>query len=518
MFSIHMKELTIKKKIYAFMAFDFVIIIIAFSLSFLTIKFSLFDFREILDTNDVTNQLIVCLKQETEAFEAFMKNEKDENREQLLRTIDNTNKAIKALPCDYSQMGEERYARTQAISRAYSVYSACRNRCMTSEQVRPRDLDLLYKVYDMQDYLRKYANQLMNMTITEGNVDYQSKIPIIKVMPYAIGLVGVLLMAIMVYLSRSLNRSIVSPMLSLAEAAGKIAENDFYIDDVEVINEDEIGELVHAFNKMKYATGEYISALEGQRETLDLLHASEMEQLEMEKKLEAIRFEALKNQIQPHFLFNTLNVIAGMANLEDAHTTEKMIQALSNLFRYNLKTTDVHVVLTKEIKVLEDYMYLQLMRFGSRITYEIKCDINPNGVMVPAFIFQPLAENAIIHGIAPKETGGKILVHIWKEKDTLSLAVSDTGVGMNEAKLKALINSLTQDETETKGIGLKNVYQRVKKLYPDSDFEVCSKEGEGTTICIRIPFSKTGMTEGIFFDNECGNNEEQNVNDQNFSG
>ena len=96
--------------------------------------------------------------------------------------------------------------------------------------------------------------------------------------------------------------------------------------------------------------------------------------------------------------------------------------------------------------------------------------------------------------------------------------MSDTGVGMNEDELKALIDSLPQDETETKGIGLKNVYQRVKKLYTDSDFEVCSKEGEGTTICIRIPFSKTGMTEGIFFDNDCGNDEEQNVNDQNFSG
>lgn len=495
-FQMRIKDLTIKNKINAYIAFVFVIIIVAFSLAFLSIKFSLFDFRTILDINDVTNQLIVSLKEESDAFETYMKNEKQENREQLLTAIENTEKAIHALPDDYSQMGEERYARTQAIFRAYSVYVPCRNRCMTSEQVRPRDLDLIYQVYDMQTYLQQYAEKLMNMTIAEGNVEYQGKISIIRIMPIAIGLIAIMMIAFMLYISRSINKSIVSPMLSLTEAAGRIAENDFYIDDIEVANEDELGALVHAFNKMKYATGEYISALEGQRETLDLLHASEMEQLETEKKLEAIRFEAIKNQIQPHFLFNTLNVIAGMANLEEARTTEKMIQALSNLFRYNLKMSDVYVVLTKEIKILEDYMYLQSMRFGSRVTYEIQCDVNQNAVLVPSFIFQPLVENAIIHGIAPKESGGNIVVHIWEELGSLSITVSDTGIGMNEEELSSLKDSLLQDETLTRGIGLKNVYQRVKMLYQDNDFEILSKAGEGTTIRIRIPFSQTGMTVG----------------------
>lgn len=494
MFGFRMKELTIKKKIMAFMSLVFVIIFVAVSLAFLTIKFSVFDFRAILDTNDVTNHLIVCLKEEADAFEAYIKNNKEENRAQLSRAVAEANKAIERLPQDYFEMGEERYARTQAIFRAYRVYSDCRDAFIDADRMNARDVDKLYQIYDMQGYLQQYAEKLMNMTIAEGNEAYQNKMPILKIMPYAIGVTGIMLLAIMVYLSRSLNKTIVAPMLSLAEAAGKIAENDFYIDDVEVVNEDELGDLVHAFNKMKYATGEYISALEGQRETLDLLHARELEQLEMEKKLDSIRFEVLKNQIQPHFLFNTLNVIAGMANLEDAQTTEKMIQALSNLFRYNLKTSDAYVSLAKEIKVLEDYMYLQLMRFGARITYEIRCDVNKNTVMVPPFTFQPLAENAIIHGIAPKESGGKLLVHIWAKDGSLYITVSDTGVGMSEEELATLIDFLSQSDTQTKGIGLKNVYQRVKKLYQDSDFEIFSRAGEGTMIKIRIPFSETEMT------------------------
>lgn len=491
MFGSWLKELTIKNKIIAFTGFVFLIIFVAVLLAFLTIKFSVFDFRTILDENDVTNHLIVCLKEEAEAFETYMKNDKEENRQQLFRTVTDTGKAIEKLPQNYHEMGEERYARTQAIVRAYRVYADYRDAFIDADREDARNVDKLYRIYDMQIYLLQYADKLMNITITEGNEAYQNKIPVFQVMPYAVGLTGAILLAIMICWSHSLNRTIVTPMLSLADAARKIAGNDFYIDDVEVVNEDELGELVHAFNKMKYATGEYISALEGQRETLDLLHARELEQLEMEKKLEAIRLEVLKSQIQPHFLFNTLNVIAGMANLEDAQTTEKMIQALSNLFRYNLKTSDVYVPLAKEIKVLDDYMYLQQMRFGTRVSYELLCDVNQDAVLVPPFIFQPLAENAIIHGLSPKESGGKILVHIWKEQDSLFITVIDTGVGMGENELSALVDSLKGEETQTKGIGLKNVYERVKNLYRDSDFEIFSRVGEGTTIKIRIGFSET---------------------------
>ncbi len=486
-----LKELTIKKKIVAFTGFVFLIIFIAVFLAFLTMKFSVFDFRNILDENDLTNQLTVCLKEEAEAFETYMKNDKEENRRNLLRAVADSGKAIERLPQNFFEMGEERYARTQAIIRAYRVYADCRDEFMDVDREDERNLDKLYRIYDMQSYLRQYANNLMNLTISEGNEDYQNKIPVFRAMPYVIGMTGIILLVIMICWSRSLNRTIVAPMLSLADAARKIAENDFYIDDVEVVNEDELGELVHAFNKMKYATGEYISALEGQRETLDLLHARELEQLEMEKKLEAIRLEVLKSQIKPHFLFNTLNVIAGMANLEDAQTTEKMIQALSNLFRYNLKTTDVYVPLAKEIKVLEDYMYLQQMRFGTRITYELICDVNRDAVLVPPFIFQPLAENAIIHGLSPKESGGRILVHIRKEMENLFITVRDTGVGMEEEELSALLNSLTGEEMQTRGIGLKNVYERIKKLYRDSEFEISSNVGEGTTIQIRLDLSET---------------------------
>ena len=200
-----------------------------------------------------------------------------------------------------------------------------------------------------------------------------------------------------------------------------------------------------------------------------------------------IKLELLKSQINPHFLFNTLNVISGMARLEEAQTTEKMILALSSLFRYNLKTPEQFVLLAKELNVAADYMYLQQMRFGERIRYELDCKARQELVMVPAFTFQPLVENAIIHGIAPKEEGGSIRIVVMQKENRLRIAIGDDGIGMTEEELQQLKNRLKTADAGHGGIGLGNVYRRITAMYPDGDFEICSKKDAGTVIVIDIP-------------------------------
>ena len=114
----------------------------------------------------------------------------------------------------------------------------------------------------------------------------------------------------------------------------------------------------------------------------------------MEKQLSGARLELLKSQINPHFLFNTLNMIACMAKLEEAVTTERMISSMSSLFRYNLKTSEQIVTLARELKVVQDYMYIQQMRFGSRILYSCDLKVDAEQAMIPAFTLQPVVENA----------------------------------------------------------------------------------------------------------------------------
>ena len=219
---------------------------------------------------------------------------------------------------------------------------------------------------------------------------------------------------------------------------------------------------------MKQATRGYIEALKEKNET--------------ERQLEAVRLQLLKNQINPHFLFNTLNMIAGTAQIEDAAATEKMIQALSRLFRYNLKSTASVMPLERELKVVQDYMYLQQMRFGKRVQYETGCDPETMEILVPSFMLQPLVENAVKHGISARSKGGRIVVRTWKQGQRLWISVADTGEGIDEDKLEKIKRALKEGDGSGVGIGLGNIARRLKAMYEDGEVRIESRKGWATVV------------------------------------
>ena len=220
------------------------------------------------------------------------------------------------------------------------------------------------------------------------------------------------------------------------------------------------------------------------------MHVQEVETLEVEKQLEIMNLELLRNQINPHFLFNTLNVIEGMANLEDAGTTEKMIGALSSIFRYNLKNQDTEVLLSRELKVARDYMYLQKMRFGDRVEFEVHCDVPAEEVLIPTFTLQPLLENAVVHGLSPKIEGGVIRAGFREENGQLRMEIRDTGVGMKEALLREVQSNLEQGKYDQVGIGIGNIHRRIMTMYEQARMEMESREGEGTTVILCVPLRR----------------------------
>lgn len=480
------QSLTIKKKIQTFTGAVCFVFVLSVIFNMWVLKYSFLDFNQILEENAQSIQLVQVLEEENRLFKAYVQQE-DVTWEALEGAMECTNHAVFEMPFSYASIGENRYAQTWSLRSSYEVYQQKRNSFLEKGKTNPFYVKDLYELYEMQEYLLSYAKNLMTMTLEVGNEVYGKKIPGLFHMLWFVVILGSLIVVIIVKLSDVMNKTIISPVMKLVAMSKKIAGNDFFVEDVQVENEDELGELVHAFNKMKYATGEYITALENQRMTLDRLHEEELEKLEMEKQLESIHLRLLTSQINPHFLFNTLNVIAGMANLEDAETTEKMIRALSSLFRYNLKTPETEVALARELKVVEDYMYLQQMRFGNRIVSEISCEVDDERVLVPTFFLQPLVENAIIHGLAPKEEGGKIMIHIWEYGEALHITINDTGVGMEEEQLETLRKKLEGRDTNHQGIGLSNVYHRIMTLYQGSKVEVFSRKMEGTLIKIQIP-------------------------------
>lgn len=491
------KKITIKNKIMLFTGSVFLTILIAIVFDAVLIRLFVIDVNDIMEDNSKGGEIVAVLDREKDCFNDFINNNSLENRTALTVSFTQTEKAINAIPLDYNRLGENRYAQLFSLKTCYDSYRSYRDEIIDGNLERHDYVSKLYAVYNMQDYLRNYAQRFVDLTLKDGNAKYRELIPTVFAVPLVAITMSILLFSVVLEISRMMNKAITEPVLKLANASRRIAANDFFIDDVKADNEDELGELVTAFNKMKYATGEYIEALEERREALDKLHAQEVETLEAEKQLDAMNLELLKNQINPHFLFNTLNVIGGMANLEGAGTTEQMIKALSSLFRYNLKNQAKEVLLSQELKVSEDYMYLQKMRFGDRVKYIVNCDVDADNVMVPTFTLQPIIENSIIHGISPKVEGGTVSVDVSRKDDQLFIAIKDTGKGMDAETLSKLHESLEGKENNTLGIGVGNIYRRIKAMYDGADMTIDSREGEGTTITIKIPYlaGDTNFTE-----------------------
>ena len=481
------QSLKIKQKIKLFTNIVFVLILLSIFLAVWTVKYSLLDFSSILSSNSTVTDFVQSMEEETDFFEVYVKTGSETAYAELERVIAHTEKVVAQLPYDYAKIGEKRFAKTWSILNMYQVYCEKRNHVLRKEEKTAEYIADLYEVYDMQSYLQSYAKELMRDTLEDGVSLYAGKVRTIVAMPIALILFELLFFVCIRKISELMNSSIVSPVMDLAEASRRIAENDYFFEDIGAQSEDELGELVVAFNKMKYATGEYIKVLEERRKALDLYHAEELEKLEIAARLDAMELDLLKSQINPHFLFNTLNVIGGMANLEEAHTTEAMIQSLSFLFRYNLKTPEKKVTLARELKVVKDYMFLQEMRFGSRITYEIDCRTDAEIVMIPSFTFQPLVENAIIHGLTPKEEGGRILIRIREKQGKICIIVADNGIGMDLETLKRLRRELQEDRVgrmNRTSIGLSNIYRRIHVMYEGGAMQIHSKSGTGTIIRI----------------------------------
>ncbi len=482
--------ISLKKKLGIYAGVVILIVGLSAMFSFFLMDFSLGSFNVILDDNGVCYDFQEAMELEAAAFEKYTRDRTEENRQAYENACDQTAKNLERLPYDYEVVGQARYAKTWSIRNSYENYCQFRDTVLDMNQEDQGYISSLYQVYSMQEYLQTYARQLLQLTMETGNASYQQQVPIFYRLPYLIMLLAAVLIAIVMAVTVLVSRAVVSPMEKLADATRKIAVNDFSGGDLTVENRDEMGEMVRAFNKMKHATEGYIQTLKQNYEMAELLHKEEMQKVEIEKNLQATRLELLKSQINPHFLFNTLNIIACMAKLEDADTTERMITSMSNLFRYNLKTSEQIVPLRQELSVVQDYMYIQKMRFGERIRYDLDCQVDDMTAMVPAFTLQPLVENAIVHGLAKKEQGGRIFLRVWEKDNMLTISIGDTGIGMDEGTRQALLKDLESHQTARIGIGLGNIYQRIHTMYPDGGVGVYSRVNCGTVIQLRIPQEK----------------------------
>ncbi len=196
---------------------------------------------------------------------------------------------------------------------------------------------------------------------------------------------------------------------------------------------------------------------------------------ELETQLAQAQLQALKMQLQPHFLFNTMHAISTLME-ENVAIARKMLTRLSDLLRQTLDNIGVQeVTFQQELDFVKSYLEIELTRFHDRlqVEYEIAQDVLNAGV--PNLILQPLVENAIKHGISPKAEGGKVIISAKPVNDRLELMICDNGKGNGSAEI-------------TEGLGIKNTRLRLERMYKDKyDFIIDDKNEKGFCVIIKIP-------------------------------
>jgi len=216
---------------------------------------------------------------------------------------------------------------------------------------------------------------------------------------------------------------------------------------------------------------------------------------EQERLLLHARMEALQNQINPHFLFNTLNSISSLVRF-DPETARELVSKLATILRRMLSSTEAFVPLREEVEFIDNYLDIEVVRFGHDKLRVVK-ELAPESldVMVPAMILQPLVENSIKHGLSSKVEGGSIHLRSRLSNSRLMIEVEDDGVGMDATQL------LEAAHARGSGIGMANVSERLEVLYGDTArMTIDSREGKGTLVRIRLPLlqSAGGVPEAFY--------------------
>ena len=210
-------------------------------------------------------------------------------------------------------------------------------------------------------------------------------------------------------------------------------------------------------------------------------------QLTIEQK--EIKLRMLANQTNPHFLFNVLETVRSKANCIGAMDIVQIVKLLGKILRSSLEFESESILLREELDLVKCYLDLQRYRFNDRITYEINTYVNIDDYKVLPMIIQPIVENSFVHGLEDKIGSGVIRIDIRETGGMLKISVYDNGAGIAEEKLKAIWDSMEEQEYDpNRRIGLRNVYQRIKLRYGERyGLDISSKVGEGTEVSILLP-------------------------------
>lgn len=272
-----------------------------------------------------------------------------------------------------------------------------------------------------------------------------------------------------------INRWLVRPVMELSDSMYRVQHGDLTARS-SVSSRDEIGMLAVGFNDMVEAMDNSIARV---RKDQEIKHKMEM--------------QLLHEQINPHFIRNTLNTVRWMAELKGAVGISKAINAFIGMINYSFERMNTFVPLKDELWYLEQYIYIQKLRYQNLFIYRTEIAPELLEARVPKLLLQPIVENSILHGIAQREEMGQIVLTAMVKDGDLVLSVWDNGIGISQEKIADILHGVCRvSDRGSSHIGLYNILERIRLYYGRDDLHIESQPGSYTRVTVRIPFQTGG--------------------------
>lgn len=366
---------------------------------------------------------------------------------------------------------------------------AKRGRNIEKYKVSYENATLLY------DYIGTYINSLNNELFKYNSNNYELLYMSLRYLEIISTVVLIVITFFNLILIVIVTRSITEPLMKLTQAANKIASGNFEVDLVQVDSKDEVEIVTKAFNTMTVSIHQYIIQI---KESMELESNMMEKELMMTNHLKDAQLKYLQAQINPHFLFNTLNAGAQLAMMEGADKTCLFIENMASFFRSNMKGFHKDVSIRDEINLVDSYIYILNVRFSGKIHFNKEIDQSLIDVRIPSMILQPVVENAVNYGIRDIDYEGIIRLEVKKEGEFIDIIISDNGSGIDNETIDRIMNAKIEDRDTLKesviskdsnGIGLGNVINRLRLYYGREEVFNIQSEGlnKGTRVIIHIP-------------------------------
>ncbi|MBQ8527086.1 MAG: histidine kinase [Lachnospiraceae bacterium] len=366
----------------------------------------------------------------------------------------------------------------------------------TIEAKRGRNVEKYKKYYEeateLYLYLGEYLTGLNSEKFRINTESYELLSSSLRYLEWFSIMIFLVLGLFNVLLVLLVTGSITRPLLELSGVADQVSKGDFDVDVVPVRFKDEVGVVTSAFNKMVDSIRDHIARL---RESMEKEQFMIEKSLKMEAHLKDAQLKYLQAQINPHFLFNTLNAGAQLAMMEGADRTYDYIQNVADFFRYNIKKDNDVVTLADEIRLVDNYIYILNVRFSGDIRFTKDVDEELLHIKVPSMILQPIVENSVNYGIRDIDWEGCIKLSVHREADKVQICISDNGAGMEQERVKEVMEGKIPEprgDSDSNGVGLNNVMGRLHLFFEgNNEFEIVSEgKNKGTKVYITVPYGE----------------------------